>query len=119
MLRVELSPNGHFNTTEYGTVRDPDQFRALYGYSPYFRVRYGEAYPAMLFTTGANDPRVDPMQSRKMVARLQAASAKSLILLRTSSDSGHGIGSALSGVIGELTDTFAFLFEQLGPNGPQ
>ena len=39
MLRVELDPNGEFNTTEFGTVTKPDQFRALFAYSPYHRVR--------------------------------------------------------------------------------
>ena len=29
MLRVELSPNGAFNVTEFGTVKNPEQFRAL------------------------------------------------------------------------------------------
>ena len=73
MLRVELDPNGAFNVTEYGTVKDPDQFKALYAYSPYHHVKDGTAYPAILFLTGENDHRVNPMQSRKMTARLQAA----------------------------------------------
>ena len=73
MLRVELSPNGAFNVTEFGTVKEPDQFRALFAYSPYHHVHDGTQYPAILFTTGANDPRVDPMNSRKMTARLQAS----------------------------------------------
>jgi prolyl oligopeptidase len=74
MLRVELSPNGQFNVTEFGTVKDPDQFKAMLAYSPYHNVKDGTAYPAVLFSTGAQDPRVDPYQSRKMLARLQAAS---------------------------------------------
>ncbi|HWZ86812.1 MAG TPA: prolyl oligopeptidase family serine peptidase, partial [Thermoanaerobaculia bacterium] len=115
MLRVELSPNGAFNITEFGTVRDPAQFRALYAYSPYHHVTDGAAYPPLLFMTGANDPRVDPMQSRKMTARLQAATAgKQVVLLRTSSSSGHGIGSSLDEKIGEETDVYAFLFDRLG-----
>ena len=73
MLRVELTPNGAFNTVEYGTVKEAEQFRALYSYSPYRQVKDGTKYPAMLFMTGENDPGVDPMHSRKMVARLQAA----------------------------------------------
>src|SRR6185503_12219461 len=88
MLRVEMSPNGAFNVPEYGTVKDPAQFKAMRAYSPYHRVAAGKSYPAVLFLTGANDPRVDPMQSRKMVARLQAAGAP-LVLLRTSAASGH------------------------------
>jgi prolyl oligopeptidase len=116
MLRVELSPNGSFNMTEYGTVKEADQFRALYAYSPYHHVVVGTQYPAILFMTGLNDPRVDPMNSRKMTARLQATGSRKPILLRTSSNSGHGIGTALSEEIEELTDTDSFLFAQWGMN---
>jgi prolyl oligopeptidase len=52
MLRVELSPNGAFNVTEFGTVRDKSQFDALFAYSPYHRVKDGVKYPAILFMTG-------------------------------------------------------------------
>lgn len=118
MLRVELSPNGAFNVTEYGTVKNPDQFRALHAYSPYHNVKDNMAYPAVLFLTGANDPRVDPMQSRKMTARLQAATtgdpATSPILLRTSMDSGHGGGTPLKARIDEVADVDAFLMWALG-----
>jgi prolyl oligopeptidase len=114
MLRVELSPNGAFNVTEFGTVKEADHFRALFAYSPYHHVRDGTQYPAILFTTGANDPRVDPMNSRKMTARLQASGSKKPVLLRTSSTSGHGIGTALSETIDELTDIYSFLFAQWG-----
>ena len=112
MLRVELSANGAFNIPEFGTVKDEAQFKALYAYSPYHHVTDGVKYPTVLFLTGANDPRVDPMQSRKMTARLQAAGAN--CLLRTSADSGHGIGSSLKQSIEEAVDVDAFLFSQLG-----
>ncbi|MFL5452603.1 MAG: prolyl oligopeptidase family serine peptidase [Myxococcales bacterium] len=115
MLRVELSPNGVFNVTEFGTVKDPEQFRALRAYSPYHNVKDGVRYPSVLFMTGDHDGRVDPMQSRKMTARLQAASAsKRPVLLRTSSTSGHGFGTSVKEKIEELTDSRAFLFHELG-----
>ena len=115
MLRVELSPNGAFNVTEFGTVQSPDHFRALHAYSPYHHVVDGTRYPATLFLTGANDPRVEPWHSRKMTARLQAAQAGDApILLRTSDTSGHGLDTSLSEEIAEHTDVFAFLFAQLG-----
>jgi len=114
MLRVELQPNGAFNTTEFGTVKEADQFRALYAYSPYHHVRDGTGYPAVLFLTGANDPRVDPSHSRKMTARLQASGTKRPVLLRTTSAAGHGIGTALSERIAQQADVVAFLFDQLG-----
>jgi prolyl oligopeptidase len=116
MLRVELDPNGSFNVTEFGTVKNPEQFRALYAYSPYHHVQKGTAYPAVLMLTGATDPRVNPLQSRKFTAALQAAtSAKDHpILLRTNKTSGHGIGSSLDERIAEQTDQLTFLFDQLG-----
>lgn len=117
MLRVELDPNGAFNITEFGTVKDPAQFQALYAYSPYHHVKDGAAYPAILFLTGENDHRVNPMESRKMTARLQAAnSSDHPILLRTTASAGHGIGSALDEQIEEQADVFSFLFDQLGIN---
>lgn len=113
MLRVELSPNGAFNIPEFGTVKDPAHFKALHAYSPYHNV--GAApYPPTLFLTGANDPRVDPMQSRKMTARLQAATTgPQPILLRTSLDSGHGGQTSLDERIAQWTDVFAFVFHHL------
>jgi prolyl oligopeptidase len=114
MLRVETFPNGVFNVTEFGTVKEQEQFKALYAYSPYHHVKDGADYPAVLFLTGDNDGRVDPMNSRKMTARLQAATHSGRpILLRTSSGSGHGIGTALNERIEQDADVFAFLFDQL------
>jgi len=115
MLRVELSPNGEFNITEFGTVKNKDQFKALFSYSPYHNVVDGTHYPTVLFITGENDPRVEPMQSRKMTARLQKATASAApILLRTSASSGHGGDTALDERIEQAVDVYSFLFEQLG-----
>ena len=115
MLRVELAPNGAFNVTEFGTVNDPEQFKALYAYSPYHHVADGMKYPSILMMTGANDGRVAPYHSRKMIARLDEANKSgNPILLRTSSSAGHGIGTALGERIKQLADIYAFLFAQLG-----
>ena len=115
MLRVELAPNGAFNVTEFGTVNDPEQFKALYAYSPYHHVVDGTKYPSVLMMTGANDGRVAPYHSRKMTARLDEANkSENPILLRTSSSAGHGQGTALSERVKQLADIYAFLFTQLG-----
>jgi prolyl oligopeptidase len=120
MLRVELDPNGQFNIPEVGTVQDPEQFKALYAYSPYHHVEDGTAYPAILMPTGENDHRVNPMESRKMVARLQAAdSSGHPILLRTSATTGHGgIGASLDDRLELQADILSFLFDQLGMHFP-
>ena len=115
MLRVELDPNGAFNVTEFGTIKEQEQFNALYAYSPFHRVVDGTPYPAVLLPAGENDGRVNPAQTRKMAARLQQATASNRpILLRSSSSSGHGVDTALDEQIAIDTDVFAFLLHQLG-----
>jgi prolyl oligopeptidase len=119
MLRVERDPNGLFNTTEFGSTRDPEQFKALYAYSPYHRVVDGTAYPAIFMSTGATDGRVNPAHSRKMIARLQAATSSGKpVYLSVNSHAGHGIGSALTIRVNQTADAYAFLFDQLGMHLP-
>jgi prolyl oligopeptidase len=115
MLRTELDPNGTFNITEYGTVKVPEQFRALYAYSPYHHVVAGTKYPAVLMITGDNDHRVNPAHSRKMTAELQAATGSGLpILLLTNANAGHGISTNVDEALLEEADATAFLFAELG-----
>ena len=115
MLRVELDPNGAFNITEFGTVKDAAQFRAIHAYSPYHHVNDATPYPAVFFLAGENDGRVNPAHSRKMCALLQAASGSQRpVLIRLSAASGHGMGTSLTERIAEKADVLAFLFEQLG-----
>jgi len=115
MLRLEGTPNGAFDVPEYGSVADKKQFDALYAYSPYHRVEDGKAYPATLFLTGENDPRGDTAQTRKMAARLLAAtSAKAPILFRSSGDTGRGLGTPLDHAVLEAVDVYTFLFHVLG-----
>ncbi len=115
MLRVELDPNGAFNTTEFGSVRDPAQFRALYTYSPFHRVHPGGVYPAVLLTTGDHDGRVNPSHSRKMTAQLQFSTHSGRpVLLRTTARAGHGMGTSRVELIAEQTDVWSFLLWQLG-----
>jgi prolyl oligopeptidase len=113
MLRAELSPNGLFNTTEYGTVRDSAQFRALFAYSPYHHVHAGTTYPSTLLLTGVNDPRVAPSNSFKFAARLQASGTTRPVLLRTSMTTGH-VGTPLNARNEEYADIYSFVFSELG-----
>jgi prolyl oligopeptidase len=116
MLRSETTQNGQYNTTEYGSVMNAEQFKALYSYSPYHHVRDGVKYPSILFMVGENDPRVDPWHSRKFTAALQAANgSKNPILFISFSNSGHGgIGSAEDQRIAIGTYILEFLYDQLG-----
>jgi prolyl oligopeptidase len=114
MLRDELHPNGAFNAAEYGTVADPELFRAMRAYSPYHNVEDGGAYPAVLLTAGEFDPRVDAYHAKKMTARLQAATSSGQPVLLRVESGGHGLGSSLDQRVSELADVYAFLFDRLG-----
>jgi prolyl oligopeptidase len=115
MLRFEFEPNGAFNVTEYGSTSDPEQFKALYAYSPYHHIEEGVRYPDVLFTADINDNRVGAGNSRKMAALMQkSADPETLVLLRISTGSGHGIGRSLSASLAQKADYMAFLFDRLG-----
>ena len=115
MLRHELTPNGGFNVPEYGSVGNEAEFRALYAYSPYHHVAAGTRYPAVLLTAGANDPRVDPRDSRKLAAALQAASTSGEpVLLRVDYAAGHGLDASLDQRVSLAAHVDAFLMDELG-----
>jgi prolyl oligopeptidase len=114
-LRVELTPNGPPNISEFGSVKTEQGFHDLYAMGAYFHVHDGVAYPAVLFTTGANDPRVAPWEMTKMAARVQAATGSGRpVLLRIDYDAGHGIGSTASQAESLTADAEAFSLWQMG-----
>ena len=114
-LRFETTSNGVPNIPEFGSVKTEEGFQALLAMDAYHKVKNGVKYPAVLLTTGINDPRVEPWMSAKMAARLQAASAGGKpILLRVDYDAGHGFGSTKKQRNEQNADIYAFLFQQLG-----
>jgi prolyl oligopeptidase len=115
IVRSEFTPNGPPNIPEFGTVKEADGFKALYEMSPYHHVKDGTKYPAVLVTTGWNDPRVVSWEPGKMAARLQAATSSGKpVLLRVDYDAGHGIGSTKTQKEEELADEWSFAFWQFG-----
>jgi prolyl oligopeptidase len=116
MLRYHRYRIGKLWVPEYGTSDDADQFKFLYAYSPYHRVRDATSYPSMLFTTAESDSRVDPMHARKMAARMQEAQVASdrPILLRVESKAGHGQGKPVTKLVDEMVDELGFMFRELG-----
>ena len=119
-LRSEFTANGPPNIPEFGSVTTPDGFKALYAMDATQHVKAGVAYPAVLLTTGINDPRVPSFESAKMAAHLQAATTSGYpVLLRVDYDAGHGIGSTKAQRDHLLADKFAFMFWQFGLPGFQ
>jgi prolyl oligopeptidase len=115
MVRYEHFGDARKWKSEYGTVDDPEDFRALYAYSPYHRVSDSVNYPATLFVCGDKDTVCDPAHTQKMVARLQERRAqRNSILVDHSSERGHTAVLPLSVRIDALTRRVAFLCRELG-----
>ncbi len=115
MLRFHQFTAGRYWTDDYGSADDPEEFKALYAYSPYHNLKEGTCYPPTLITTADTDDRVDPGHSFKFAAALQhAQSCDNPTLIRIETRAGHGAGKPTSKVIEELTDVWAFLVKELG-----
>ena len=115
-LRSETTAHGLGDIAEFGSTKTEDGFKALFAMSAYHHVKDRTAYPAVLITAGINDPRVDPWESAKMTARLQAATSSGKpVLLRVDYGGGHGvIGATLQQVQEARADSWSFLLWQLG-----
>lgn len=115
MLRFDQFGQGAGWVGDYGSPHDPEDFKALYAYSPVHNVHPGTRYPATMIITGDHDARVMPAHSFKFAAALQAAqTGPAPILLRVRLSTGHGSGATTSQVIAERVDAYAFLMRNLG-----
>jgi prolyl oligopeptidase len=115
MLRYQKFLVGSYWVTEYGSAENEKQFPYLLKYSPYQNVKAGTAYPAVMFFTGDNDTRVDPLHARKMTPLLQSASTSGRpILLHYSLSGGHSAGVSVDQQIQDDADQLSFLWTETG-----
>ncbi|MBN2560346.1 MAG: S9 family peptidase [Phycisphaerae bacterium] len=115
MLRFHKFTIGHAWVSDYGTPDDPEEFEAIYAYSPLHNLKKGTRYPATMITTADHDDRVVPAHSFKFAAALQAAQAGDApVLIRIETRAGHGAGKPTWMVIEEIADQWAFLVRTLG-----
>lgn len=114
MLRFHKFTIGWAWTSEYGSPDNPDEFKAIYAYSPLHNIKKSAKYPAVLITTADHDDRVVPAHSFKYAAALQEAQAGAApILIRIETRAGHGAGKPTSKQIDEQADIYAFLIKNL------
>jgi prolyl oligopeptidase len=114
MLRFHKFTIGYAWTTDYGSPDNPEEFKALYAYSPLHNLKPGTKYPATLVTTSDHDDRVVPAHSYKFAAALQAAhGGDKPALIRIETQAGHGSGKPTAKVIEEAADRWAFLVRVL------
>jgi len=121
MLRFPKFTVGWAWTSDYGSPENPDEFKALYAYSPYHNLKPGTRYPATLVTTSDHDDRVVPAHSFKFAAALQAAQAPDgpPTLIRVETRAGHGAGKPTAKIIDEIADIYAFLVRALEIDVPE
>jgi prolyl oligopeptidase len=114
MLRFHRFTAGRYWIDDFGSPDDPEEFKALYAYSPYHNIREGVEYPPTLITTADHDDRVVPGHSFKYTAALQRAQAgDGPTLIRIETDAGHGAGKPTSKRIQEIADQYAFVLHHL------
>lgn len=110
MLRFPKFTIGWAWTTDYGSPDVPEEFKALYAYSPLHNLKRGTSYPATLVTTADHDDRVVPAHSFKFTAALQAThEGEQPVLIRIETKAGHGAGKPTAKIIEEIADQWAFL----------
>jgi prolyl oligopeptidase len=115
MLRFRKFTVGKAWESDYGSVDNAEEFRALFRYSPYHNVRPGSSYPATLIMTGDHDDRVFPAHSFKFAAAMQHADPRGQpILLRVETRAGHGQGMPTAKLIDEVVDMYAFVLKAFG-----
>jgi prolyl oligopeptidase len=115
MLRFHKFTIGWAWVDDYGSSDRPDQFKALFAYSPLHNVKPGTCYPPTLITTADHDDRVVPAHSFKFAAQMQAAqSCDNPVLIRIETKAGHGAGKPTTKLIDEFADQWAFLVKVLG-----
>jgi prolyl oligopeptidase len=117
MVRQEFAPNGPVNTPEFGTVKNINEFFALMEMDATLHVQDGTNYPAMLITTGWNDPRVISWQPAKFAAAVQKANASNKpILLQVDYNAGHGDSEDKFAGFRKEAKKWAFILKQTGYN---
>ena len=116
-LRFEFSPNGPDNIPEFGSIKNEQGFKNLYEMDSIAHVKPGTTYPAIMISTGLNDPRVSPWEPGKFAAALLASGTPNPVLLRVDEQAGHGIGSTKSQTDQLLGDWIAFMFWRSGTPG--
>jgi prolyl oligopeptidase len=113
-MRMEYSLNGPVNTPEFGTVKDPEECKALFEMDGLQHVRVGVKYPAVICVAGWNDPRVAAWEPGKFAAAVQNASSSGKpILMKVNYDNGH-FTEDKDVTFANFADQFAFVMWQCG-----
>jgi prolyl oligopeptidase len=113
-IRFEAAQNGSTNVQEFGSVSVRAEYPLVKAMDTFHAVRVGTNYPAVMLTTGINDPRVPPWQVAKLAARLQSSGSRHPVLMRVDGAAGHAGARNLSGAVAEAADVYSFVLWSTG-----
>jgi oligopeptidase B len=98
---------------EWGNPNVKSYYQYMRSYSPYDNLKK-RAYPAILVETSLNDSQVMYWEPAKYVAKLRTVKDdKSVLLLKTILEAGHGGASGRYDALRELAFTYSFVLDQV------
>ncbi|MDN5201049.1 prolyl oligopeptidase family serine peptidase [Fulvivirgaceae bacterium BMA10] len=104
-------------TRGFGSPDIPEEFDALYAYSPYHNIKKGKCYPPMLITVGEKDQVAPPFHGYKFVAAMQYNQpCNEPVLLKTIWSAGHSFGVSSQQTYETQAQELAFLSKVLDIN---
>ncbi len=113
----EDTPNGIWNVNEFGTYKNPEEFKSLFEMDAYNHIQNGIKYPAQLITSGANDSRVVSWEPVKFYAKMLAAnSSENPVILSFDYEGGHW-ANGFDKQVNYSVDVIGFVLSQLGVPG--
>ena len=114
LLRYDKFTGGAYWAAELGSPANPEEFKALYSYSPYHNVKQGQCYPPTLIMFGERDQTAVPLHAYKFTAAMQAAQGcDHPVLMKVMRGAGHNFGVTLQQQTDSYTDELSFLFRVL------
>ncbi len=117
IINTLMDPSIPLTTIEWeelGNPQEEEYYKYMLKYSPYDNVEAKE-YPAMLVTTGLNDPRVAFWEPAKWVARMrQMKTDDNPLLLKTNMGAGHMGASGRYDYLKDLAFEYVFILDHFG-----
>lgn len=115
MVRFDRFSQASYWLPEFGSPKDPEDFKALHAWSPYHNVKDGRCYPATLVMAGELDQVAVPLHAYKFTAAMQAAQGCGKpVLLKVMWGAGHNFGTTPEQTAESWADQTAFLLRALG-----
>ena len=106
LLRLDLLGGGEYASTEFGSLKIPEERAFLERTSPYQNLRARPDFPTPLLITATNDDNVHPAHARKYAAKAQNLGLQ--VFFYESEEGGHG--AAITAASRAQNDAIEFVY---------